>query len=96
MIEKLKAEAKKIQEKYGEYDGRLARVAYESAVRFQQVVDNSKGQESTFEKCHEAGLKEAERLVGLKNEPEEVIDYVNLETGERFSCTENELMRRNA
>ena len=67
---------------------KVEQILYASAYNF--AIKYSK---ATEEEAHKEGVKEVDSLKGIEDE---VIDYVDISTGEKFSCTESEMMARNA
>ena len=52
--------------------------------------------DSTEEDAHKAGLSEIKRIGRLREQLSQPQDYVNVATGERFRCTEAEMMAKHA
>ena len=54
------------------------------------------GTNATHESAHQAGLDKIQSIKELSAEWEKPQTYVNVATGERFRCTEAELMSKHA
>ena len=67
----------------------VEKVLYKASFNFQKKLGKSD------EVAHEKSVESVKSTMGIAN-ADEVIDYVDVFTGERFSCTENEMMARNA
>lgn len=70
----------------------INKVLYKSAYNFELKYAAN----ATEESAHQAGLKEIKRIGKLSEELSKPQTYVDISTGKRFTCTENELMARNA
>ena len=70
----------------------INKVLYKTAYNFHMKYSTN----ATEESAHQAGLKEIKRIGKLSEELSKPQTYVDLSTGKRFTCTENELMARNA
>ena len=66
------------------------KVLYKSAYAFE--LEYVKG--ATEESAHQAGLKKLEQVKKLKEEASKPQVYVDLNTGKRFTSTENDLEGR--
>jgi len=67
----------------------VEKVLYKTSFNFQKKLGKSD------EVAHEKSVKSVNDTMGISSS-DEVIDYVDVFTGEKFSCTENEMMARNA
>ena len=70
----------------------INKVFYKTAYNFELKYAAN----ATEESAHQAGLKEIKRIGKLSEELSKPQTYVDLSTGKRFRCTENELMAKHA
>lgn len=70
----------------------INKVLYKTAYEFHMKYSAN----ATTESAHQAGLKEIERIKELSKELDKPQSYVNVATGERFTCTESQLMSRHS
>ena len=70
----------------------INKVLYKTSYKFH--MENFEN--ATPESAHEEGLKRIEGINQLRKEFEKPQAYVNLATGERFTCTENQLISRHS
>jgi hypothetical protein len=70
----------------------INKVLYKTAYNFELKYAAN----ATEESAHQAGLKEIKRIGKLSEELSKPQTYVDLSTGKRFTCTENELMAKHA
>ena len=70
----------------------INKVLYKTSYEFHMKYST----DATEESAHQAVLKEIKRIGKISEELSKPQTYVDLSTGKRFTCTENELMARNA
>ena len=70
----------------------INKVLYKTAYNFHMKYSTN----ATEESAHQAGLTEIKRISKLSEELDKPQTYVNLSTGKRFTCTENELMSKHS
>jgi hypothetical protein len=70
----------------------INKVLYKTSYEFEMKYSEN----ATPESAHQAGLAEIKRIEELSKEWEKPQTYVNVSTGERFTCTEAELMSKHA
>jgi hypothetical protein len=69
----------------------LDKTLYTTAYNFHMEYHDG----ATEDSAHEAGIKEINRINGIKNAPEEKEWFVNLSTGKRFFGTQTEMESQN-
>ena len=70
----------------------INKVLYKTSYEFHMKYSNN----ATEESAHQAGLDKIKSVSKLSEEFDKPQTYVNLSTGKRFTCTENELMAKHA
>jgi hypothetical protein len=70
----------------------IDKVLYKTSYEFHLKYSEN----ATPESAHRAGLEKIESIKKLSKELEKPQTYVNVATGERFRCTEAELMSKHA
>jgi len=68
------------------------KVLYKTSYEFHMKYSTN----ATEESAHQAGLDKIKSVSKLSEELSKPQTYVNLSTGKRFTCTENELMSKHA
>jgi hypothetical protein len=70
----------------------INKVLYKTSYEFEMKYSKN----ATHESAHQAGLDKIQSIKELREELEKPQTYVNVSTGERFTCTEAELMSKHA
>jgi len=70
----------------------INKVLYKTSYEFEMKYAKN----ATHESAHQAGLDKIQSIKELRKELEKPQTYVNVSTGERFTCTEAELMSKHA
>lgn len=70
----------------------INKVLYKTSYEFEMKYSKN----ATPESAHQAGLDKIQSIEELSKEWEKPQTYVNISTGERFTCTEAELMSKYA
>lgn len=70
----------------------INKVLYKTSYEFHMKYSEN----ATAESAHQAGLNEIERINELSKEWDKPQTYVNVATGERFTCKEAQLMSKYA
>jgi hypothetical protein len=70
----------------------INKVLYKTSYEFHMKYSKN----ATPESAHQAGLDKIESINELSKELDKPQTYVNVSTGERFTCTEAQLMSRHS
>lgn len=70
----------------------INKVLYKTSYEFHMKYSNN----ATEESAHQEGLNKIKSVNKLREEFDKPQTYVDLSTGKRFRCTENELMSKHA